>query len=83
MKNIFLIYGTEQFLIDKQVKMIKSKLLGDKADENTSVYDLLTTPISEVVDDLLTIPFFADKKIVVAKNPYFLTGKKNKSRNWT
>lgn len=78
MDNIFLIYGLEKFVIDRQVETIIKKTIGESMEYNTIKYDLQQTPIQEVIEDCETIPFLSEYKVIIVENPYFLTGKKVK-----
>ncbi len=76
---IFLIYGVENFLMEKQLASIKKKLNCRDELLNFSTYHLDDTDLEEVVQDLATPSFLAENKLVLLKNPYFLTGKKVKN----
>lgn len=79
MNQVFLIYGEEEFILKKHLDVLKKKLLGDDVDNNVSVYDLYHDPLDLVLEDCDTIPFLSEKKIVIANNPFFLTGEKVKT----
>ncbi|WAA10360.1 DNA polymerase III subunit delta [Fervidibacillus albus] len=78
---LYLLYGNEQFLIDETKRLIIKEALDEKDREfNLSSYDLEETPIETVVDDCLTVPFFSEKKVVIADRAYFLTAEKGKEK---
>ncbi len=79
MKNVSLIFGEEEFLVERQLKKILKDTIGSDDRSSYATYDLLESPISEAIEDCETIPFFEDKKVVVCKNPLFLTGQRYKS----
>jgi len=79
MKNISLIFGEEEFLLNRQLKKILKTTIGTDDKSAYSSFDLLESNIVEALEDAETIPFFEDKKVVVCKNPYFLTGQRVKS----
>jgi len=59
----YLLYGTEKFLIDKEIKNIISKL---KVDElNTSRYDLEFNTIKEILEDANTVSLFSSNKLII------------------
>src|SRR5690606_25573727 len=43
---------------------------------NLSVFDMKETPIDVAVEDALTLPFFGERRVVIVKDAYFLTGQK-------
>jgi DNA polymerase-3 subunit delta len=73
---VYLIHGFQKPLVDKQVKDIVKQLLPDLNEFAINAYDLELTPLAAVLDDVMTIPFNSDKKIVIARNAFFLTAKK-------
>lgn len=76
-KRIYLFYGTESFLIENKIKNIIHKSIPeDQRDMNVITYDLLNTPIEEIIQDAETLPFLADHKIVIGKNAFLFTGQK-------
>lgn len=59
----YLLYGTEKFLIDKEVKNIINKL---KLDElNISRYDLEFNTIKEILEDANTVSLFSSNKLII------------------
>lgn len=73
--SIYLFTGPETFLIDNKIKRI---VLESGADEfNISRYDEEETGIGEAIRDAATPPFMAERKVVIIKNPLFLTSEKN------
>ena len=59
----YLLYGTEKFLIDKEVKNIINKL---KVDElNISRYDLEFNTIKEILEDANTVSLFSSNKLII------------------
>ncbi len=71
MDNIYLLHGLETFEIEKEISKLEKKYNIDEMSKIT--YDLLETDISVVIDDAMTVSFLADKKMIIAKNPYFLS----------
>ena len=72
----YLFYGTEQYLIEKEIKKIINDSKLDKI--NVNYYDLESTFINDIIDDALTFSLFDDKKIIVVENSYIFTGTTNK-----
>ena len=74
---MYLLYGKEEFLIQKQVKKIA--LENNLQDLDINEYQMDTISIKEAIDDAETISFFHDKKAVILNQCSFLTttSKKN------
>src|SRR5699024_3661374 len=47
--------------------------------EDVTTYDLMETPIQDVIADAETIPFFSEKKIIFVYHPRFLLAKSDKT----
>lgn len=78
---IYFLYGEETFLIERAKEQIIKKVLKEEEMEfNVSILDLEEVPVQEVVTDCETLPFFGDYRIVIMKNPIFLTANKDKSK---
>ena len=78
---IYLIYGTESFLINETKQlMIKHVLNEDEIDFNFSSYDLEETPIEAAIEDAETLPFMGEKRLIILQNPLFLTSEKQKGK---
>lgn len=69
MKNIYLIYGMEDYFINKEIDKIKNKF---NTYEVIS-YDMTTTDISIAIEDALMPSLFSDNKIIICYNSLFLT----------
>lgn len=72
---IYLLYGVEQFLIDKKIKEIKDKHNIDNL--NIVNYDLNINPIDEVLEDCMIPSMFSDKKFILVTNSVIFTGTKS------
>lgn len=78
---IYLLYGTEAFLINETRKLLLNHILNEEeVDFNYSVYDLEETPIDLAVEDAETFPFFGERKVIFLHNPVFLTAEKSKEK---
>ncbi|MCY7707554.1 DNA polymerase III subunit delta, partial [Bacillus safensis] len=49
-------------------------------DFNYSVFDMEEVPLEQAVTDAETFPFMGERRLVVIKNPYFLTAEKKKEK---
>ncbi len=80
-RGIYLFYGTESYLLDQKInQVIQQRIPSEEREMNVITYDLLTTPIEEVIQEVETLPFLSEHKVVVAKNAYFLTGQRINSK---
>lgn len=71
MKSIYLMIGEEQSSILKRINRL---IRDDKIDEfNVTTYDCEVDNYELAIEDALTIPFMSDNKVVIIKNPIFLT----------
>jgi len=72
---IYVLYGTEEFLINEEIKKIKNdNIIDDYCYIN---YNLENTNIKDIIDDALTISLFQTKKMIVVENSYIFTGTKS------
>ena len=62
----YLLYGTEKYLIDKEIKNIISNNNFD--DLNISKYDLEFNTIKEILEDAKTVSLFDDNKLIIVDN---------------
>lgn len=73
---MYLFYGLEEFLINKEIKKIISS---NNIDElNIIRYDLENTKIENIIEDALCVSLFGDKKIILVDNAYIFTSTINK-----
>lgn len=70
-----LLYGNERYLLNQKLKSILERELGSMDLMNLAYYDALVQPFSmhSILEDADTLPFFAEKKVIVIKNAIFLT----------
>lgn len=71
---IYLLYGTKEFNIKKQIEKIEKNF--DKL--NISYYDLNNDALKNVIDDANTISLFDDKKLIICENATIFTRGNNK-----
>lgn len=73
---MYVLYGTEEFLIKREITKIKEE--HHIEDVNISTYNLEETKIEEIIDDASTISLFSDNKMIICENAYIFTGTTNK-----
>ena len=76
---LYLLYGTENYLIKKEIDKILNANSIDRI--NVSEYNLEVDSFKDIIDDANTISLFAEKKGIVINNSYIFTGKNVKSNN--
>ena len=70
---MYIFYGTDLFLIQREINKIKEK---EKIDDlNIISYDLNVHTIKDIIEDANTYSLFGTNKIIIAENALFLTGK--------
>ena len=72
---VYLFYGQETYLINKEIKKILFEHQIDKI--NTNHYDLELNLLDDVIEDAGMISMFGDMKAIIVNNAYIFTGKKN------
>lgn len=68
---IYLFTGTSEVFIKNRITRILQSL--NKQTYTVIKYDCEQTSIGEIINDCITIPFLEDLKIIVLRNPTFLT----------
>ena len=67
----YLLYGTEKYLINKELKSIIEK---NKIEEvNVSRYDLEINNIKEIIDDANTVSLFSSNKLIIVENSFMFS----------
>jgi DNA polymerase-3 subunit delta len=74
--QVILFYGEDTFYIKSKINQLIKQY--DVDDYNLATYDLDETPLTNAINDALTIPFMSEKKIVIAQNARFLGTEKVK-----
>jgi DNA polymerase-3 subunit delta len=77
-QTIYLFYGPDSYIIKQKTLKLIDMFHIDPF--NIVNYDMEESPIEEAVNDATTIPFMADKKMVVIKNAYFLSNETQKQK---
>ncbi|KYG88841.1 DNA polymerase III subunit delta [[Bacillus] sp. KCTC 13219] len=68
---VYLIVGEETYFIDETIKRLK-EALSEQEEVEMIPFDLAEQPVDVVIDEADTLPFFTDKKLIIAKNASFL-----------
>ena len=75
---IYLFYGIEDYLIQKEIDSIKQK--NNIEEISISIYDLTNTNIEKKIEDCEMNSMFTDKKVIIVNNSYIFTGKSKKGQ---
>lgn len=72
----YLLYGAESYRLKKKLNELIQAADPQGSGMNVFFYDAAASgfQLRSVLDDAWTIPFFAEKKAVIVRNPIFLTG---------
>lgn len=73
---MYLFYGLEQFLINKEIDKIKKE--NSITDIDIIKYDLENTKLENIIEDALSISLFGNRKLIIVNNSYIFTGTTNK-----
>ena len=76
-KQAYLLYGEEAYLKHQYKNKLKNALLPEDDTMNFSRFEGRGTEIPKVIDLAETMPFFADRRVILLENTGFF---KNKSR---
>lgn len=78
---VYLIIGTEDYIINETKQLLTDHILEtENAEFNYANFDLEETPIETVIEEAESMPFFGEKRLVIASNPFFLTAEKVKTK---
>ncbi len=79
LKNVYFLYGDEQFLIENKVNKIKKKLVDASfADFNFALYNGKDVSLEDALVSASAYPVMADRKLVILKNTGFLNNAKSR-----
>ena len=68
---VYLLVGQESYFVDETIKRLKAAL-STQEEAEVITFDLNEQPIDYVIDEADTIPFFTERKLIIAKNASFL-----------
>lgn len=81
---IYLITGTESYIIQETIKRIETAALADdEAEFNYANFDLTEVPVEQAIAEAESVPFWGERKVVVLQRPTFLTTEKSKLEHQT
>lgn len=77
---VYLVIGKNDYWENEIMQQIKKIIPPEEQTMNFGVYDMEETPLAVAMNDALSMPFFGEKRLVLIKNAYFLTGSRSKSK---
>lgn len=69
---VYLIVGEETYFIDETISKLKRSMQKQDPEVEIMFFDLDEQPVDYVIDEADTIPFFSERKLIIAKNASFL-----------
>lgn len=78
LEQVYLLYGNEPFLLSSYKKRLKAAITGED-EMNCSFYEGKGIDLSEVRSMAETMPFFADRRLIILENSGLM---KNASEGW-
>ncbi len=75
LRSCYLLFGCERYLRNFYEKKLIAALGGSRDDMNTNIFDTNPVSASDIISQAQTLPFFADRRIVVVRYSGFF--KKN------
>lgn len=70
-KNIYLLYGEEEYLKKQYKKKLQDALISPEDTVNLTVYEGKNISVQELIDQAETMPFFADRRLLVIEDSGF------------
>ncbi|WP_282032974.1 DNA polymerase III subunit delta [Metabacillus indicus] len=81
LKPVYLLLGKESYLLQETLQLIiDAALEPSEMDFNLAQYDLSETLLEAAIEDAETLPFLGERRVVILKNPAFLTSEKKKEK---
>ncbi len=68
LKQVYLLYGEENYLKRQYKERITKALIGEGDTMNYAYYEGKGIPLKEVIDLAETLPFFAERRLIVFEN---------------
>jgi len=76
LQNVYLFYGTEDYLIKYYINTITKLIVNDENSELNFIYFDGKTDVNSIIANCETLPIFSEKKLVIAKNSGLFKSKK-------
>lgn len=80
-RPVYVCYGTEQFRKTEFIHYLLERCVPPHLQELAVMrFDLSETPLDDVLDEAGTVPFMAERKVILASNATFLTGARDSGK---
>ncbi len=81
LQRVYFLYGVETFLINEFVDKVHQLLFTEEDESMNDIrFQLMDTPIQEIVEEAATIPFFSTHKLVVVNDFHLVSSQKVKAK---
>lgn len=77
MELLQLLYGTNIIRIEDKIKSIAKEYVGTLDDFNYTKINFKDTPAEQIIEEAQTLPFLADRKVIVVEEAVLFTAQKN------
>lgn len=76
-KNVYICFGSEQYLLEQFIRRLEDALIApEQKDMAVTQYQIKETSVDDILEDAETLPFLAERKLIVAHDAVFFTGAK-------
>ncbi|RAU94181.1 DNA polymerase III subunit delta [Paenibacillus sp. YN15] len=80
-RPLYICYGPEKYRMREFIDYVLRKCVPEDVREfAVTKYDLTETSLDDVLEDAQTMPFMAERKVILASNAAFLTGAKENAK---
>ncbi|CAD2074063.1 DNA polymerase III subunit delta [Jeotgalicoccus coquinae] len=76
MELLQLLYGTNIIRIEDKIKSIAREYVGTLDDFNYTKLNFKETPVEQIIEEAQTLPFLADRKVIVVEEAVLFTAQK-------
>ncbi|CAM4178014.1 DNA polymerase III subunit delta [Jeotgalicoccus halotolerans] len=77
MELLQLLYGTNIIRIEDKIKSIAKEYVGALDDFNYTTLNFKETPVEQIIEEAQTLPFLADRKVIVVEEAILFTAQKS------
>lgn len=74
LKQIYLLYGEESYLVRQYRDRLLAAMLGDGSQMNLNRYEGKGVSVEEVIDMAETMPFFSDRRVIILEDTELFKG---------
>ena len=74
---VYLVYGYQKPLVDKRIKELIKQDQIELDDFDINIYDLEQVQVKDLISDVTTVPMLNSNKVVIGRNPFYMTSNKD------